>query len=231
MRRAPVFLLSVLLVVAGAAVSPTADAAPGSGREGAGPKVWVGDLTAAQVALVRQAGADAEDLVTARSTTAGRSKVEVILSQESADKLAAQGVALSEKTVDGQTVSARLAAQAASGFSVFRSYSEPGGIRDELVETARANPRIAKLVTIGRTVTGQAVPSYAPRNAAEYFRKLECFCFTKQTLQPGERRRMPVVFVLDRELPPDVHTITLSYTFFEVEGGSAGEPKGSAARG
>ena len=157
MRRAPVFLLSVLLVVAGAAVSPTADAAPGSGREGAGPKVWVGDLTAAQVALVRQAGADAEDLVTARSTTAGRSKVEVILSQESADKLAAQGVALSEKTVDGQTVSARLAAQAASGFSVFRSYSEPGGIRDELVETARANPRIAKLVTIGRTVTGQPI--------------------------------------------------------------------------
>ena len=83
----------------------------------------------------------------------------------------------------------------------------------------------------GRAVTGQAIPSYLPRNAAEYFRKLDCFCFTKQTLQPGERRRMPVVFVLDGELPADVHTITLSYTFFEVEGGSAGEQKGSAARG
>jgi cytochrome c oxidase assembly protein subunit 11 len=82
-----------------------------------------------------------------------------------------------------------------------------------------------------RAVTGQAIPSYLPRNAAEYFRKLDCFCFTKQTLQPGERRRMPVVFVLDGELPADVHTITLSYTFFEVEGGSAGEQKGSAARG
>ena len=83
----------------------------------------------------------------------------------------------------------------------------------------------------GRAVTGQAIPSYAPRNAAGYFRKLDCFCFTKQTLQPGERRRMPVVFVLDRELPSDVHTITLSYTFFEVEGAGAGDQKGREARG
>lgn len=82
----------------------------------------------------------------------------------------------------------------------------------------------------GRTVIGQAIPSYAPRNAAQYFRKLDCFCFTTQTLKPGERRRMPVVFVLDRELPEDVHTITLSYTFFEVEN-AATAAKGSAATG
>ena len=87
-----------------------------------------------------------------------------------------------------------------------------------------------------RPVAGQAIPSYAPRNAAEYFRKLDCFCFSTQTLKPGERRRMPVVFVLDPELPRDVPTITLSYTFFEVEGGVAGSAaaggnKGSAARG
>lgn len=82
----------------------------------------------------------------------------------------------------------------------------------------------------GRTVIGQAIPSYAPRNAAQYFRKLDCFCFTTQTLKAGERRRMPVVFVLDRELPADVHTITLSYTFFEVEN-AASAAKGSAAPG
>lgn len=156
MRRVCAVLLSVPVLVAGLALGPTAEAAPGSGR-GAGPTVWVGDLTPAQVALVREAGADSEDLSTTRSATSGRSRVEVILSQDSADKLAAQGVALSEKTVEGQPVSARLAAQAASGFTVFRSYSEPGGIRDELVETARANPRIAKLVTIGRSVTGQPI--------------------------------------------------------------------------
>jgi cytochrome c oxidase assembly protein subunit 11 len=67
-------------------------------------------------------------------------------------------------------------------------------------------------------VTGQAVPSYGPQVAAEYFRKLDCFCFTKQAFAPHEKRELPVVFVVDPKLPKDVATITLSYTFFEVEG-------------
>ena len=67
-------------------------------------------------------------------------------------------------------------------------------------------------------VTAQAVPSYGPARAGEYFRKIECFCFTQQTLAAGETRRMPVVFVVDPKLPRDVNTITLSYTFFEVSG-------------
>jgi len=72
--------------------------------------------------------------------------------------------------------------------------------------------------TSDRPMTGQAVPSYGPPLAAGYFKKLECFCFTKQSLAPHEKRRMPVVFVVDPKLPKDVNTITLSYTFFEVEG-------------
>ena len=72
--------------------------------------------------------------------------------------------------------------------------------------------------TTAHPVTGQAIPSYGPRNAAQYFRKLECFCFAKQTLAAGETRRMPVVFVIDPALPKDLNTITLSYTFFAVEG-------------
>jgi cytochrome c oxidase assembly protein subunit 11 len=67
-------------------------------------------------------------------------------------------------------------------------------------------------------VTGQAVPSYGPQLAGEYFQKIECFCFTQQTLAPGETRRMPVVFVVDPKLPKDVNTIAVSYTFFEVAG-------------
>jgi cytochrome c oxidase assembly protein subunit 11 len=67
-------------------------------------------------------------------------------------------------------------------------------------------------------VTGQAVPSYGPQHAAEYFKKLECFCFTHQTLAAGETRRMPVTFVVDPKLPRDVDTIAVSYTFFEVAG-------------
>ena len=72
--------------------------------------------------------------------------------------------------------------------------------------------------TTDRPLTGQAVPSYGPQQAGQYFKKLDCFCFAKQTLQPGETRQMPVVFVIDRALPADIVTITLSYTFFEVEG-------------
>jgi len=69
-----------------------------------------------------------------------------------------------------------------------------------------------------RPMTGQAVPSYGPQLAAEYFKKLDCFCFAKQSFGPHERRQMPVVFVIDPRLPRDVNTISLSYTFFEVEG-------------
>ena len=72
--------------------------------------------------------------------------------------------------------------------------------------------------TLNEPVTGQAVPSYGPGLAAQYFRKLECFCFTQQTLAAGEVRQMPVVFVIDPALPKDVNTITLSYTFFRVDG-------------
>jgi cytochrome c oxidase assembly protein subunit 11 len=72
--------------------------------------------------------------------------------------------------------------------------------------------------TSDHPLTGQAIPSYGPPLAAQYFKKLECFCFTKQSFGPHERRQMPVVFVVDPKLPRDVTTITLSYTFFEVEG-------------
>ena len=72
--------------------------------------------------------------------------------------------------------------------------------------------------TSDHPITGQAIPSYGPRNAAQYFRKLDCFCFARQTLMAGETRRMPVVFVIDPQVPTDLNTITLSYTFFGVEG-------------
>ena len=69
-----------------------------------------------------------------------------------------------------------------------------------------------------RTMAAQAIPSYAPQQAMPHFNKLECFCFNQYTLQPGESKQWPVVFVVDRKLPKDVTTITLSYTFFEVGG-------------
>lgn len=72
-----------------------------------------------------------------------------------------------------------------------------------------------------RTVVGQAVPSVAPARASPYFNKTECFCFTQQALAPGERREMPVRFVVGPDLPSGVNTVTLSYTFFEAPGAMA----------
>lgn len=66
-------------------------------------------------------------------------------------------------------------------------------------------------------LTGQAIPSVAPGSAAKYFQKTECFCFTRQTLAAGERKEMPVRFVVDPALPEHIDVLTLSYTFFEVE--------------
>ncbi|MEY3468630.1 MAG: hypothetical protein RL203_724, partial [Pseudomonadota bacterium] len=67
-----------------------------------------------------------------------------------------------------------------------------------------------------RVMSAQAIPSYAPRQAAAHFNKVECFCFNQYTLAPGEKKQWPVVFVIDPKLSKDVSTITLSYTFFEV---------------
>ena len=72
-----------------------------------------------------------------------------------------------------------------------------------------------------RAMAGQAIPSYAPMQASGYFNKVECFCFKQQTLAAGETRQFPVVFFVDPQLPKDVNTITLSYTFFEIEGATA----------
>jgi cytochrome c oxidase assembly protein subunit 11 len=81
-----------------------------------------------------------------------------------------------------------------------------------------------------RTMSAQAIPSYAPKQAMAHFNKLECFCFNEYTLAPGESKRWPVVFVIDPKLSRDVTTITLSYTFFEVGSKTPAAPvTGSAA--
>jgi len=80
-----------------------------------------------------------------------------------------------------------------------------------------------------RRMSAQAIPSYAPRQAAPYFNKVECFCFNQYTLEPGEKKQWPVAFVIDPKLSKDVNTITLSYTFFEVGGKTPAAPEGQTA--
>lgn len=80
-------------------------------------------------------------------------------------------------------------------------------------------------------LVGQAIPSYAPRHSAQHFKKLECFCFQQQELKAKEVREFPVVFVIDPKLPPDISTITLSYTFFEVAGRQAANASAVSSSG
>lgn len=93
---------------------------------------------------------------------------------------------------------------------------------EALDRSVRINP--GKLVTVryrvvndlGRAVTARAFMNTAPAGAAKWIEKQECFCFTDQTLQPGESREMPVSFRVASDVPDDVTTISLSYTFFEA---------------
>ncbi|TAJ51302.1 MAG: cytochrome c oxidase assembly protein [Nevskiaceae bacterium] len=69
---------------------------------------------------------------------------------------------------------------------------------------------------LDQDVVGQAVPAVTPGKAAKHLKKTECFCFNQQPFKAREAKNMPVRFMLDPELPADVHTVTLSYTFFDV---------------
>lgn len=94
----------------------------------------------------------------------------------------------------------------------------PGELNTVMYEFQNIQPRV---------MAAQAIPSYAPRQAGRHFNKLECFCFTQYTLQPGEAKEWPVAFVIDPRIPRDVTTITLSYTFFEVGGSVPAAPSAS----
>lgn len=83
--------------------------------------------------------------------------------------------------------------------------------------------------TSGETITGQAIPSVAPNRAAPHFKKTECFCFTQQTLKAGEARAMPVQFVINHKLDPEVEVITLAYSFFNADKNSAKKYGGQPA--
>jgi cytochrome c oxidase assembly protein subunit 11 len=96
-------------------------------------------------------------------------------------------------------------------------------------EQTEIEVRIGEVVTVfytvtnqsARTTTGQAAYNVAPLTVGSYFEKINCFCFTEQTMAPGERREMPVVFYVDPSIVNDsdndgLNTITLSYTFYPV---------------
>jgi cytochrome c oxidase assembly protein subunit 11 len=107
-------------------------------------------------------------------------------------------------------------------------------------EQTEIEVKIGEVVTVfynvtnqsARTTTGQAAYNVAPLTVGKYFEKINCFCFTEQTMAPGEKREMPVVFYVDPSIVSEsdndgLNTITLSYTFYPVRDPA---PKPLAAR-
>jgi cytochrome c oxidase assembly protein subunit 11 len=72
-------------------------------------------------------------------------------------------------------------------------------------------------------MVAQAIPSVSPARAAEYFHKTECFCFRQQPLAGQTSAELPLQFIVDRDLPKDIGTITLSYTIFDITNMAGGE--------
>lgn len=139
--------------------------------------------------------------------------------------------------LNGKSVALLDASSATVPQATGQTESEGREVTVEFVATANAElpwdfkPRVDRMtVRVGQTaeavyvarnraaqeITGQAIPSVAPGVAAKHFHKFECFCFTEQKLAAGEQKDMKVRFRIDPELASDVHTVTLSYTFFDL---------------
>lgn len=106
-------------------------------------------------------------------------------------------------------------------FVTINSANMPWEFRTEVAEVEVHPGQPTRATFFARNPTNQrmvaqAVPSIVPEKAVEFFHKTECFCFTQQALDAGKEIDMPVVFIVDQALPADIHTITLSYTLFDV---------------
>jgi len=127
-------------------------------------EVYVGTVTPQQFDELRNIGVDPDEVTAGggasarKAAAAGMStKIEAVLTERQAARLTSKGLKLEVKKVHGKAASEALRAQSSQGWTAFRSYSEPGGIRDELAATAARFPRLTKLETIGRTVQGKPI--------------------------------------------------------------------------
>ncbi|WFE43953.1 M14 family metallopeptidase [Verrucosispora sp. WMMD1129] len=159
MRRTPLAIAGVFTLVGALVLTAPASARPPSdpgGRDGRdGLEVYVGTVDPAQLHTLREAGVDIGHGAT--PDQAGKTEIETVLSRGQADRLARKGVDLEVKKVRGKDASQVLREQSAAGWRAFRSYSEPGGIRDEITATAARYPKLTKVQSIGRSAQGKPI--------------------------------------------------------------------------
>jgi len=159
MKRLSILKSTALAVAAllacSAAPSFAVDDAPAAPDvdQASGPQVYTGNVTAEQLGQIRAVGLDFEDIAAAPSDSGGLIRVEVVMNSVLAQRLLDQGIDLVAKSA----ARAQLRTLAAPAYEVFRSWSEPGGLRDEMVTTAEDNDGLTQLVTIGQSVQGQDI--------------------------------------------------------------------------
>ncbi|MFD0373494.1 M14 family zinc carboxypeptidase [Streptomyces sp. NPDC127114] len=152
-RRARAILAAASLVIAGLATAPAAGARPAA-QDGdfEHVSVWRAKVTKEQVPLLLDAGTDAHEL-TEQVPDRGTATVELYLTDAQAGQLRRRGVEIAEHTIGAQAEKR----VAAAGDGVFRPYGGKGGLKQEILDTARANPGLTKVVSIGRTLKGQDI--------------------------------------------------------------------------
>ncbi len=146
-------LVGALVLTAPASARPPSDPGGRDGRDGL--EVYVGTVDPAQLHQLREAGVDLGHGATPDQS--GKTEIETVLSRGEAARLAHKGVDLKVKKVHGRDASQVLREQAAAGWRAFRSYSEPGGIRDEITATAARYPKLTKVQSIGRSAQGKPI--------------------------------------------------------------------------
>ncbi|HSV39649.1 MAG TPA: M14 family zinc carboxypeptidase, partial [Nocardioidaceae bacterium] len=163
MRRKllPSVLLSCVIALVASMLAATSTSAASSARQRDRLEVYVGEIAVGQLQQLLALGVDREALRVSAVRGARGAKatvrVEAILSKAQVSRLGAQGVDLKAKMIDGQTVTARATAQAAEGYTVFKKYAGPGGLREEFAKVAKNHPHITKLVNIGASVNGEQI--------------------------------------------------------------------------
>ncbi|MFI1656758.1 M14 family zinc carboxypeptidase [Streptomyces sp. NPDC020472] len=151
-RRARSILAAASLLIAGVAAAPAAGARPNDRDGGDALSVWRAEVTQEQVPLLLEAGADAHEL-TEQVPAKGSATVELFLTGRQAGQLRGQGVEIAEHQLTAQAEKR----VAAAGDGVFRPYGGPNGLKQEILDTARANPGLTKVVSIGKTLRGQDI--------------------------------------------------------------------------
>ncbi|KKZ69568.1 M14 family metallopeptidase [Streptomyces showdoensis] len=153
-RRVRAAVAAASLVIAGLAAAPVAGAQPnadGAGQ-GDGLSVWRAEVSQEQLPLLLDAGTDAREL-SEQVPAEGSATVELYLTDAQAGKLRGEGVRITEHTLSAQAEKR----VAGAGDGVFRPYGGPGGLKQEIMDTARSHPGITKVVSIGKTVKGQDI--------------------------------------------------------------------------